>query len=306
VSVVNLATRVETRRIATTPITGEPFPADVLLGAKIFHRSDDPRISRSGKMSCASCHINAEHDGRTWANDHLPGNHGPRATPSLLGLRLSAGRANPATGFGQFHRSGDRDEIQDFEHTFQGVQMGGTGFSAPTRNRDGRCPTPGAAPNWMRWPATCCSSIPCPAVPGEQPPVALSEAAIRGATFFSGTNRRHAAPIPDVPAAMSRKQDSLDRKFHNVGQRRDSAEHELNNRTPPGASTPQASWARGPPLLCRHHQRTEAIMPSTACSVCLRDAIGRANTTTNHGNPTPSPFVRCAIWRNSFSASTGT
>src|SRR6185436_8177427 len=104
ISVVNLATLTEVKRIPVTPVTGERLPTNVVLGAKLFHSSDDPRISRSGKMACASCHINAEHDGRVWQNQILPGNHGPRATQMLLGLRLSMGPRDPITGFGQLHR----------------------------------------------------------------------------------------------------------------------------------------------------------------------------------------------------------
>ena len=72
--------------------------------------------------------VDAEQDGRAWDLQHLPGAHGPRQTQSILGLFLSMGPKDPATGLGQLHRSGDRDEVQDFDHTFRGPQMGGTGF----------------------------------------------------------------------------------------------------------------------------------------------------------------------------------
>jgi YHS domain-containing protein len=143
VSVVNLASQTEVSRIPATPTTGERLPASVLLGARLFHSSDDPRISKSGKMACASCHINAEHDGRIWQNQFLPGSHGPRATPGLLGLRLTMGPPDAATGFGQLHRSGDRDEVQDFEHTFQSPQMGGIGFLGETVNAELGAPNAG-------------------------------------------------------------------------------------------------------------------------------------------------------------------
>ena len=122
-----------------------PFSATILTGARLFHTSDDPRVSSNGKVSCASCHLNGEHDGRSWAFHNLSGNHGPREVPSLLGLSLTIGPIDASTGFGQLHRSGDRDEIQDFEHTFQGVTIGGTGLlgddvqselGAPTDGRD--------------------------------------------------------------------------------------------------------------------------------------------------------------------------
>jgi DNA-binding beta-propeller fold protein YncE len=143
VSAVDLDGWTELKRIGVTPLTGETFAPEVLAGAKIFHTSDDLRVSQNNKVACASCHINAEHDGRTWAFHRLPGLHGPRAVPSLLGLGRTFGPRDPVTGLGQLHRSGDRDEVQDFEHTFQSLNMGGTGFLGASVNPELGAPNGG-------------------------------------------------------------------------------------------------------------------------------------------------------------------
>lgn len=286
VSVVDLAARTELRRVPITPVTGERFLPAVLLGARIFHRSDDPRISRSGKMACASCHLNAEHDGRTWANDKLPGPHGPRATQSLLGLRQSAGPRDPITGFGQFHRSGDRDEIQDFEHTFQGAQMGGTGFLGNNALPELGAPNAGRSPELDALASYLLSLDPLARSPHRAPGGALTEPAIRGATFFLGANRT--ARRGDAHCADCHVPETAfcDLKFHDVGQRRDAAEHELNNRAPAwSVNTPSlvGAWASAP--YVGGQTGSEAHHAAEAMTALLRDAAPRANTITNHGRP---------------------
>jgi len=286
VSVVNLSTLSEAKRIPVTPVTGERLPADVLLGAKLFHSSADPRISRSGKMACGSCHINAEHDGRVWQNQVLPGNHGPRATQTLLGLRLSMGPRDPATGFGQLHRSGDRDEVQDFEHTFQGPQMGGTGFLGTNANAELGAPNAARSPELDAIASYLTFLDPLWRSPHRTATGALSEAATRGATFFAGTNRPARRGDSGCAACHAPETGFTDFKFHNVGQRRDAAEKELNNRTPAwSVNTPSlvGAWATAPyggaiSGIEGHSAREDMIG-------LLRDVVGRANTSTNHGRP---------------------
>jgi DNA-binding beta-propeller fold protein YncE len=286
VSVVNLATLAELKRIPATPLTGEPFPPAVLLGAKVFHSSDDPRVSRSGKMSCASCHINAEHDGRTWANDKLPGLHGPRATPTLLGLRLSMGSRDSATGFGQLHRSGDRDEVQDFEHTFQSVQMGGTGFLGANAQSELGAPNAGRSPELDGLASYLMFLDPLMRSPHRSTGGTLSEAAKRGATFFTGTNR--VARRGDAGCVNCHVPETgfCDFKFHNVGQRRDPNEHELNARTPAwsvNTATLVGGWATAP--YVGGINAGEAHHAPAAMVNLLKDFNSRANTATNHGKP---------------------
>ena len=286
VSVIDLAGLREVKRLAATPLTGERFPAAVLLGAKVFHSSDDPRISRSGKMACASCHINAEHDGRSWANQNLPGNHGPRSTPSLLGLRLSAGPRDPATGFGQLHRSGDRDEVQDFEHTFQGPQMGGTGFLGTNVQAELGAPNAGRSAELDGLATYLMSLEPLRRSPYRVPGGTLSEAAVRGATFFAGTNRPVRRADAGCVTCHVPETGFCDLKFHNVGQRREASERELNNRTPAwSVNTPSlvGVWATAP--YVGDLNETEAHHARDSMLGLLRDMVGRANSITNHGRP---------------------
>ncbi|MCH9647319.1 MAG: hypothetical protein K0U98_03710 [Deltaproteobacteria bacterium] len=231
VSVVDLAAGTELRRIATNPVTGEPFGAARLRGAQIFHSSNEDTISLNRKVACASCHFNGEHDGRIWDFQHLPGNHGPRHTPTLLGLAASLGPLDPNTGWGQLHRSGDRDEVQDFEHTFQGVQMGGTGFLPGTVHPELGTPNAGRNADLDAL-AAYTFSLPTPArSPHRLADGTLSEAAVRGATFFLGTDPGHPADAACATCHLPTAGFS-DQLFHDVGQAVRPGESELNNRVP--------------------------------------------------------------------------
>lgn len=67
-------------------------------------------------------------NGRSGSVQNLPGPGGPRATQNLLGVGQTFGPRDPITDFGQLHQAGDRDEVQDFEHTLQSAMLGGSGF----------------------------------------------------------------------------------------------------------------------------------------------------------------------------------
>jgi YVTN family beta-propeller protein len=51
-----------------TPVTvaNERLSPQVLQGKRLFYDALDPRLARDGYMSCASCHNDGGHDGRTW------------------------------------------------------------------------------------------------------------------------------------------------------------------------------------------------------------------------------------------------
>jgi len=95
----------------------EPLSDEVLAGKILFQRSVDPRMSRDGYISCASCHLDGDHDGRTW--DFTDRGEGLRNTIGLLG--------RGGTGHGPVHWSANFDEIQDFENDIRNA-FGGTGF----------------------------------------------------------------------------------------------------------------------------------------------------------------------------------
>lgn len=104
--------------VATVTTTdGEALGATVHRGKQIFYHAADRRMSRDGYISCASCHLDGGHDGRTW--DFTDRGEGLRNTTTLHGRRGS--------GHGPVHWTANFDEIQDFEHDIRGP-FGGSGF----------------------------------------------------------------------------------------------------------------------------------------------------------------------------------
>jgi DNA-binding beta-propeller fold protein YncE len=101
--------------IATT--LAEVLSPQVLNGKRVFYNAQDVRISEAGYTTCAACHLDGRHDGRTWDFTQL--GEGLRNTTSL--------RGNAAMGRGLVHWSGNFDEIQDFEVPIRHL-FGGIGF----------------------------------------------------------------------------------------------------------------------------------------------------------------------------------
>ncbi|HZL92980.1 MAG TPA: LamG-like jellyroll fold domain-containing protein, partial [Vicinamibacterales bacterium] len=117
------ATRLLTENIAELPrvaqvatVSAEALPPEVLRGKQIFY-SADTRISRDTYISCASCHLDGEHDGRVW--DFTDRGEGLRNTISLKGGGGNAGAP--------LHWTANFDEVQDFENDIRGF-FGGTGL----------------------------------------------------------------------------------------------------------------------------------------------------------------------------------
>jgi sugar lactone lactonase YvrE len=98
-------------------VSDEIMSAEVLAGKATFYNADDIRMSAEGYMSCASCHADGGHDGRTFDFSGL--GEGLRNTTSLVG--------RGGTRFGNVHWSANFDEIQDFENAIRGM-FAGTGF----------------------------------------------------------------------------------------------------------------------------------------------------------------------------------
>ena len=100
--------------LATVSSTaGEPLSAQELLGKQLFYDARDTRLARDSYMSCASCHNDAGHDGRTW--DLTGMGEGLRNTISLRGR---------AAGQGRLHWSANFDEVQDFEGQIRTLAQG--------------------------------------------------------------------------------------------------------------------------------------------------------------------------------------
>jgi len=100
------------RTLAPTAIasgTTERLAANVRLGKRQFYFAGNSidganEMSFEGYISCASCHLDGSHDGRTW--DFTQRGEGLRNTTSLHG--------RSGVGHGNVHWSGNFDEIQDF------------------------------------------------------------------------------------------------------------------------------------------------------------------------------------------------
>ena len=95
-----------------TTVTDFPLSEEHRLGKMLFYTALAPMSGRSW-ISCSSCHIDGDADGRTWQQPE-----GLRQTQPLNGLAWT----HP------LHWSADRDEVQDFEHTIRGELMQGRGL----------------------------------------------------------------------------------------------------------------------------------------------------------------------------------
>ena len=95
----------------------ETLTAEIFKGKQIFYNAADLRMGTDGYISCASCHIDGTHDGRTW--DFTDRGEGLRNTISLKG--------KSGTGHGRVHWSANFDEIQDFENDIRS-HFNGKGF----------------------------------------------------------------------------------------------------------------------------------------------------------------------------------
>ena len=107
----------------------EKLAADVLTGKRLFYDAADTRLARDAYISCAACHSDGGHDGRTW--DFTGLGEGLRNTITLRGR---AGAQGPK------HWTANFDEIQDFEGQLRTLALG-TGlmtdeqFNAGTRSQ---------------------------------------------------------------------------------------------------------------------------------------------------------------------------
>jgi hypothetical protein len=101
----------------TNVVTVEKLSTNVLAGKRIFYNAADPRMANEGYLTCISCHLDGDQDGRTW--DFTDRGEGLRRTITMLGRR--------GMGHGRVHWSANFDEIQDFEQDIRNA-FGGTGF----------------------------------------------------------------------------------------------------------------------------------------------------------------------------------
>ena len=120
VAVFDLAQLVDYGNLQAAPLSQMPtigierLAPNVLLGKQLFYDARDPRLARDNYLSCATCHNDGTHDGRTW---DLGGfGEGLRNTTSLTG--------RGARGHGALHWSANFDEVQDFEGQIRTLAAG--------------------------------------------------------------------------------------------------------------------------------------------------------------------------------------
>jgi DNA-binding beta-propeller fold protein YncE len=165
---------------ATIAMTENPLGEEKLRGKILFYSAQQPMVGRRW-ISCASCHPDGQHDGRTWHNPE-----GLRNTQWLAGLAWT----HP------LHSSADRDEVQDFEHTIRGPLMQGRGLIRGEVQKDLGSPNKGLSADLDAL-AAYTNSHELPLSPHAKH--GLSEAAQRGkALFFSAETRCatcHSGPL---------------------------------------------------------------------------------------------------------------
>jgi cytochrome c peroxidase len=94
-------------------VSSDRLSAQVLAGKRLFYDARDTRLARDAYISCASCHRDGGHDGRTW--DFTGFGEGLRNTIALRGRAGAQGR---------LHWSANFDEVQDFEGQIRTLASG--------------------------------------------------------------------------------------------------------------------------------------------------------------------------------------
>ena len=164
-------------------VSAEPLTPAVLAGKQFFYDSRDPRISLQNYISCAACHNDGGHDGRTW--DFTGMGEGLRNT---IDLRGKAG-----IGQGPTHWTGNFDEIQDFEKQIRNLGRG-TGlmsdndFNAATRNQPLGTPKAGISADLdalSAYVGSLTAEVPSPHRNGDG---SLTAAAVAGQEVFLNAN----------------------------------------------------------------------------------------------------------------------
>ncbi len=194
-------------------VASELLDAEVLAGKRIFYNASDTRMSAEGYISCATCHIDGGHDGRTW--DFTNRGEGLRNTTDL--------RGRAGTGHGNVHWSANFDEIQDFENDIRGF-FGGSGFLADVdfaATSDTLGPMKGGLDADLDALAAYVSSLAAaslPRSPVRNPDGSRTTAADAGAAIFEAEG----CATCHVPAT-----DYTDRTMHDVGTLRASSGQRL-------------------------------------------------------------------------------
>jgi MYXO-CTERM domain-containing protein len=163
--------------VVANTVTAEVLLPAVLRGKQLFHHASDERMSKDGYISCASCHADGGHDGRTW--DFTQAGEGLRNTITLHGRK--------GMGHGLVHWTANFDEIQDFENDIRGA-FGGRGFLSDEDFEETReplgAPKAGRSADLDALAAYVASLDRVPPSPHREGDGALTDAARRGRAVF--------------------------------------------------------------------------------------------------------------------------
>ena len=160
-------------------VASERLSAQVLRGKQLFYDARDTRLARDRYMSCATCHNDGGHDGRSWDMSQM--GEGVRNTISLRGHAGAQGR---------LHWSGNFDEVQDFEGQIRSL-AGGTGllsdsaFLAGSRSQPLGDPKAGLSADLDALAAYVASLNSAPASPWRDSSGALTAQATQGRDVFA-------------------------------------------------------------------------------------------------------------------------
>jgi YVTN family beta-propeller protein len=172
VSVIDTAAYTVTSAITVTDI---PLPPTLLNGKRLFHSSDDPRISQAQWISCNTCHFEGEHDGRTWTF----GFAGPRNTTSLLGMV----ETYPLRWSGEWDESADSEYANRRENFGSGLIHGDMNCTLYPPDCVNHPPNQGRSYD-LDCLAAFIDSLQVPLSPAHAHGEPLSEAEQRGQTIF--------------------------------------------------------------------------------------------------------------------------
>ncbi len=178
VSVIDTAAYTVTSTITVTDI---PLPPVLLNGKRLFHSSDDPRLSRAQWISCNTCHFEGEHDGRTW----FFGFAGPRNTTSLLGMI----ETYPLRWSGEWDESADSEYANRRENFGSGLidgEMNCTVFPPDCLNQPPSYHPPNQGRSYdLDCLAAYIDSLQIPPSPAHADGEPLSDAELRGQAIYN-------------------------------------------------------------------------------------------------------------------------
>ena len=232
-------------------VATETLDPQVLLGKQLFHDATSIRLNEEAYMSCASCHLDGSHDGRTW--DLTGFGEGLRNTIDL--------RGRAGTAHGRLHWSANFDEVHDFEGQIRDLGAGlglmeSADFSAGTRSEPLGDPKAGISSDLDALAAYVASLGAVPASPWRQQDGSLTPDAVAGREIYNRLScfTCHGGEhFTDSPMAA----------LHDVGTMKNSSGQRLGQPLP-GIDTPtlRGVWATPPYLHDGSAPTLKAVLTS--------------------------------------------